>query len=68
MYREFEDMDFGDDDFSQAEYSCPFCADDFDAVGLCCHIDEDHPVEVKNGVLCFHHLFYFFELIPSIIV
>ncbi|KMZ64776.1 hypothetical protein ZOSMA_34G00540 [Zostera marina] len=50
MYREFEDMDFGDDDFSQAEYSCPFCADDFDAVGLCCHIDEDHPVEVKNGV------------------
>ncbi|GAV91054.1 Di19 domain-containing protein [Cephalotus follicularis] len=39
----------GDDDL-RAEFLCPFCAEDFDIVGLCCHIDEDHPVEVKNGV------------------
>ncbi|KAK9288197.1 hypothetical protein L1049_016646 [Liquidambar formosana] len=39
----------GDDD-SRAEYLCPFCAEDFDIVGLFCHIDEDHPVEAKNGV------------------
>ncbi|GFP85118.1 protein dehydration-induced 19 homolog 4 [Phtheirospermum japonicum] len=32
------------------EYLCPFCAEDFDMVGLCCHIDEMHPVPAKNGV------------------
>lgn len=35
---------------AKAEFICPFCADEFDMVGLCCHIDEDHPVEAKNGV------------------
>ncbi|CAK7333243.1 unnamed protein product [Dovyalis caffra] len=34
----------------KAEYLCPFCAEDFDVVGLFCHIDEEHPVEAKNGV------------------
>ncbi|KAF7813549.1 protein DEHYDRATION-INDUCED 19-like protein 4-like [Senna tora] len=43
-----EDTD-GDDDF-RAEFLCPFCGDDYDVVGLCCHIDEEHPVEAKNGV------------------
>ncbi|KAL6548223.1 hypothetical protein OROGR_008644 [Orobanche gracilis] len=32
------------------EYLCPFCADDFDMVGLCCHIDEMHTIPAKNGV------------------
>ncbi|KAL1807405.1 protein DEHYDRATION-INDUCED 19 homolog 4 [Daucus carota subsp. sativus] len=32
------------------EFLCPFCGEDFDMVGLCCHIDEEHMVEVKNGV------------------
>lgn len=32
------------------EFLCPFCAEDFDIVGLCCHIDEEHAVEAKNGV------------------
>lgn len=44
-YEEIE----GDDDL-KAEFLCPFCAEDFDIVGLCCHMDEDHPVEAKNGV------------------
>ncbi|XP_048625622.1 protein DEHYDRATION-INDUCED 19 homolog 7-like [Brassica napus] len=34
----------------KAEFICPFCADEFDILGLCCHIDEEHPVEAKNGV------------------
>jgi len=38
------------DEESKAEFLCPFCAEDYDVVGLCCHIDEEHPVEVKNGV------------------
>uniref|UniRef100_A0A1J3F7R8 Protein DEHYDRATION-INDUCED 19-like protein 7 n=1 Tax=Noccaea caerulescens TaxID=107243 RepID=A0A1J3F7R8_NOCCA len=43
------DVDGGEDEL-KAEYICPFCADEFDIVGLCCHIDEEHPVEAKNGV------------------
>ncbi|XP_059647158.1 protein DEHYDRATION-INDUCED 19 homolog 4-like [Cornus florida] len=38
------------EDESRPEFLCPFCAEDFDMVGLCCHIDEDHPVEAKNGI------------------
>ncbi|KAL6990033.1 RING-type E3 ubiquitin transferase [Sarracenia purpurea var. burkii] len=38
------------DDETRPEFLCPFCAEDFDVVGLCCHIDEEHAVEAKNGV------------------
>ncbi|KAK8585874.1 hypothetical protein V6N13_050844 [Hibiscus sabdariffa] len=38
-----------DEDFL-AKLLCPFCADDFDIVGLCCHMDEEHPIQVKHGV------------------
>ncbi|CAN1151064.1 Protein DEHYDRATION-INDUCED 19 homolog 7 [Linum perenne] len=38
------------EDDPKAEYLCPFCAEDFDVLGLCCHMDEEHPVETKNGV------------------
>ncbi|KAH7573509.1 hypothetical protein JRO89_XS03G0162100 [Xanthoceras sorbifolium] len=44
----YEETDNGDDE-SGALFLCPFCAEDFDIVGLCCHIDEDHPIEAKNG-------------------
>ncbi|CAH8272373.1 unnamed protein product [Arabidopsis lyrata] len=44
----FEEIE-GEDDFRE-EYACPFCSDYFDIVSLCCHIDEDHPVDGKNGV------------------
>ncbi|GLU08437.1 hypothetical protein SLE2022_253500 [Rubroshorea leprosula] len=44
----YEEVDRDDD--LKAEFLCPFCAEDFDIVGLCCHIDEEHPVEAKNGV------------------
>lgn len=45
-FSEEEEME-GDEE-SRPEYTCPFCAEDFDMVGLCCHIDEDHAVEAKN--------------------
>lgn len=38
------------DEEVRPEYMCPFCTEDFDMVGLCCHIDEEHVVEAKNGV------------------
>jgi len=50
----YEDLE-GEDDL-KAEFICPFCAEDFDIVGLCCHIDEEHPVEAKNGVIRIDHL------------
>ncbi|KAG4949129.1 hypothetical protein AAZX31_15G138500 [Glycine max] len=39
----------GNDDF-RAEFLCPFCAEDYDVVSLCCHIDDHHPIQAKNGV------------------
>ncbi|URE40219.1 hypothetical protein MUK42_17980, partial [Musa troglodytarum] len=50
LYLGFEELDGGEDD-PRAEFPCPFCSEDFDIVGLCCHIDDEHPVEAKNGVL-----------------
>ncbi|XP_047340513.1 protein DEHYDRATION-INDUCED 19 homolog 4 isoform X2 [Impatiens glandulifera] len=32
------------------EFLCPFCAEDFDVIGLCCHMDEEHASEVKRGI------------------
>lgn len=49
MFMGFEEID-GDDDIRE-EFPCPFCSEYFDIVGLCCHIDDDHPLEAKNGVL-----------------
>ncbi|XP_035840243.1 protein DEHYDRATION-INDUCED 19 homolog 4 isoform X4 [Helianthus annuus] len=40
-----------DVDEPRPEYLCPFCAEDFDIVGLCCHIDEEHTLQAKNGVM-----------------
>ncbi|KAF9669870.1 hypothetical protein SADUNF_Sadunf13G0009500 [Salix dunnii] len=48
MFMGFEEID-GDDDIRE-EFPCPFCPQYFDIVGLCCHIDDEHPVESKNGV------------------
>ncbi|PSR92534.1 Protein DEHYDRATION-INDUCED 19 like [Actinidia chinensis var. chinensis] len=48
LYYGGDDMD-GDDE-SRPEFMCPFCAEDFDVVGLCCHIDEEHAVEANNRV------------------
>ncbi|CAL0309269.1 unnamed protein product [Lupinus luteus] len=44
----YDDFDGGD--HLRSEFLCPFCAEDYDVVALCCHIDEEHPLEAKNGV------------------
>ncbi|KAL0412928.1 UNVERIFIED_CONTAM: protein dehydration-induced [Sesamum radiatum] len=44
----FEDIDVDHD--IREEYPCPFCSEYFDIVGLCCHIDDEHPVDADNGV------------------
>ncbi|KAK1317032.1 hypothetical protein QJS10_CPA05g00299 [Acorus calamus] len=50
LYLGLDEIDGSGDEDSRTEYACPFCSEDFDIVGLCCHVDEDHPVEAKNGV------------------
>lgn len=47
MLMGFEEID--EDDIRE-EFSCPFCSEYFDIVGLCCHMDDEHPMEAKNGV------------------
>jgi len=49
MLMEFEEVDVTEDDVRE-EFPCPFCSDYHDIVGLCCHIDDEHPAEAKNGV------------------
>ncbi|XP_010414969.1 PREDICTED: protein DEHYDRATION-INDUCED 19 [Camelina sativa] len=48
MLMGFEEID--GDDVSQEEFACPFCAESFDIIGLCCHIDDEHTLESKNAV------------------
>ncbi|GAU33839.1 hypothetical protein TSUD_393470 [Trifolium subterraneum] len=43
-----DDSEPGGDDL-RAEYLCPFCAEDYDVVSLCCHIDEEHPLQANTG-------------------
>ncbi|KFK30796.1 hypothetical protein AALP_AA6G027100 [Arabis alpina] len=52
---EFEDDVEGDDDDDDdddmvVDYSCPFCSDDYDLVGLCRHIDDEHQLDANNGI------------------
>lgn len=48
MFMGFEDIEMDDD--IREEFPCPFCTGYFDIVGLCCHIDDEHHLESKNGV------------------
>ncbi|XP_015698823.1 protein DEHYDRATION-INDUCED 19 homolog 4-like isoform X2 [Oryza brachyantha] len=33
-----------------AEVACPFCDEEFDGFGLCCHIEDEHQAENRAGV------------------
>ncbi|THU44130.1 hypothetical protein C4D60_Mb02t04160 [Musa balbisiana] len=47
----FDEFDgASEDDDSRAEFACPFCSEEFDIIGLCYHIDDEHPGESKDGV------------------
>jgi len=65
MLMGFEEID-GDDDF-QEEFACPFCAESYDIIGLCCHIDDEHTLESKNAVLLSTGLYYQINLESKII-
>ncbi|KAL3531508.1 hypothetical protein ACH5RR_010830 [Cinchona calisaya] len=50
---EYDDDDYEEEDDDDCNYdkkcglACPFCSEDFDVLGLCCHIDIDHHKEAK---------------------
>lgn len=51
---EYEDEEVNDENGEKSEeLACPFCIEDFDVLGLCCHIDAEHRVEVKPGICPF---------------
>ncbi|KAL2485751.1 Protein DEHYDRATION-INDUCED [Abeliophyllum distichum] len=50
MEGDYEDDDLNDDDDRTDELACLFCFEDFDVLGLCCHIDSEHRMEVKQGI------------------
>ncbi|KAL3648083.1 hypothetical protein CASFOL_009051 [Castilleja foliolosa] len=49
---EYEEEEVSDVEIEEKseELACPFCLDDFDVLGLCCHIDADHRMEVKPRI------------------
>ncbi|XWS36140.1 hypothetical protein CRYUN_Cryun20dG0059100 [Craigia yunnanensis] len=47
IYIDFEEIE--EDDELKTEYPCPYCSEDFDLLGLCCHIDEEHHLEANYG-------------------
>ncbi|CAL0302316.1 unnamed protein product [Lupinus luteus] len=49
MFTGFDENDV-DNDVTVEEFLCPFCSEHFDIVGLCIHIDDEHPLEAKNGI------------------
>lgn len=46
---EEEDEDVNDGNV-KTDLACPFCSEDFDMLGLCCHIDSEHRIEAKTGI------------------
>ncbi|GMQ00256.1 hypothetical protein CsSME_00047418 [Camellia sinensis var. sinensis] len=50
LHIDIEDESDEEDDDLKTDYVCPFCLDDFDLVGFCCHIDDGHPIEAKSGI------------------
>ncbi|OMO82031.1 Drought responsive protein [Corchorus olitorius] len=45
---DFEEIE--EDDELKTEYPCPYCSEDYDLLGLCCHIDEEHHLEANYGI------------------
>ncbi|XP_071701011.1 protein DEHYDRATION-INDUCED 19 homolog 6-like [Rutidosis leptorrhynchoides] len=50
-YIDLEDSDEEEEEESvNLEMGCPYCSEGFDALGLCVHLEDQHPLEIKLGV------------------
>ncbi|KAI3783211.1 hypothetical protein L2E82_13276 [Cichorium intybus] len=48
-YIDLEDSEEEEEE-SDLEIGCPYCSEGFDALGLCVHLEDQHPIEIKSGV------------------
>ncbi|XP_024968003.1 protein DEHYDRATION-INDUCED 19 homolog 3-like [Cynara cardunculus var. scolymus] len=48
-YIDLEDSEEEEEE-SNLEIGCPYCSEGFDALGLCVHLEDQHPLEIKTGV------------------
>ncbi|CAG7895763.1 unnamed protein product [Brassica rapa] len=48
--------------YFREDYAFPFCSEYFDIVSLCCHIDEDYPMDTINGVNTSSILFCYIKI------
>ncbi|KAK9076553.1 hypothetical protein SSX86_004887 [Deinandra increscens subsp. villosa] len=57
-YIDLEDSEEEEEEESNLEIGCPYCLEGFDAIGLCVHLEDQHPLEIKLGVcpLCASNL------------
>lgn len=56
-YVDLEDSEEEEEEESNLEIGCPYCLEGFDAIGLCVHLEDQHPLEIKLGVIGFIDLF-----------
>jgi Drought induced 19 protein (Di19), zinc-binding len=66
MYLGYEEADLEQEEFRLDIIPCPFCDLEMDTMELCFHVDDEHPVEAKNGVSYFICLIY--EMIIKLLV
>ncbi|KAF3334554.1 protein DEHYDRATION-INDUCED 19 2-like protein [Carex littledalei] len=50
MYLGYEEADLEQEEFKLDIIPCPFCGLEMDTMDLCFHIDDEHPVQAKNGI------------------
>lgn len=52
-YIDLEDSDEEEEELN-LEMGCPYCYEGSDALGLCVHLEDQHPLEIKLGVIHFY--------------
>ncbi|XP_078161774.1 protein DEHYDRATION-INDUCED 19-like isoform X1 [Carex rostrata] len=50
MYLGYEEADLEQEEFKLEIIPCPFCGLEMDTMELCFHIDDEHPIQAKNGI------------------
>ncbi|KAG9131934.1 hypothetical protein Leryth_023258 [Lithospermum erythrorhizon] len=50
-YEDYDDEEIDGNNYDgKVELGCPYCVENFDILGLCCHIDDQHFKEAKTGI------------------
>ncbi|GAA0171411.1 hypothetical protein LIER_41152 [Lithospermum erythrorhizon] len=50
-YEDYDDEEIDGNNYDgKVELGCPYCVENFDILGLCCHIDDQHFKEAKSGI------------------